>query len=648
MKYASMRRALLNTISVVMLTLIGALTHSLAWGNNSPTQTLFLKAERLAKAGQFKIDSDEAQALKDYALYPYLIYNQLNSTLTELSSEDINHFSKTFSDSHLEGLLRYRFTQHMGKKKNWDVYLSFYEGIEHPNTAMQCYFAEALFANNQITKAIEVTADLWQAGKSQPDACDSAFRLFRSAGGLTSEIALKRVLNALDANRWGLSGYALRFVKDDQYRRVADSARSVYRSPFKVINLSSELNKTHRAHLYRIAIKRAYRNDPYQALNLLLKLGDQFDLKNPDNLALLSRVGIRVAKELDHHDRQKLDQLDPSFTSKGLTEWRIRLALLERDWDSVKYLIEQLPESLIKDPRWQYWQAMVPDNRQANNQLRLLSEKRSFYGFLAALHTQQRANLNDQSLKADPLVNQSLKSSIFYQRIVELVRLDRYTVARSEWNRWIKDLTEKERRHAAHLMNEIEWYQQGILGAAYQGFWNDMDLRFPDGFRSLFDQYATKRNIDTVWAQALARQESALFPWARSSVGARGLMQLMPRTAKQTAQSIGMTYSGKQSLINPELNVRLGTAYLAQMHRQFDNRVHATAAYNAGPHRVKRWLKDRADLPLDIWIELIPFDETRTYVQNVLSFAVIYAQRRGEDRDVMTQEERARLTLALR
>lgn len=649
MRNSSKPRTIKQTVAVLWLAFIGMSGNSSVWASETTTQSLFLKAERLAKMGRLDLNGAEANSLQNYALYPYLVFNQLNAQLTNLSANEIDQFTSRFPDSHLEGLLRFRFVQQLGKRKDWTLFLRYFDGIENPSTDMQCYYAEALFDNKQDRQAITLTADIWQAGRSQPDECDTAFRLFRSAGGLTSELALQRVLNALDANRWGLSGYALRFVNEDAHRRIADKARAIYRSPFKAVNLDTGFSKDQIAHMQRIGVQRAYKNDPYQALNLLLKLGEHFDVDHPENRALLSRVGVRVAKELDHHDRQKLAQLDPTFASSELTEWRIRLGLLKEDWSDVASLITKLPESLRSEPRWQYWSAMLPANNQAQNQLRSLSKKRSFYGFLAAAHIQQSAELNHEPFVKEAAKEERLKASLYYQRIVELVALDRYTVARSEWNRWIADLTQEERRHAAHLMNDIEWFQQGILGAAYQGFWNDMDLRFPEGYLPLFEKHANTSKIDSMWTQALARQESALFPWARSRVGARGLMQLMPRTAKQTAKSIGLTLKSNDSLFNDEFNIKLGTTYLAQMYKQFDNnRVFATAAYNAGPHRVKRWLKDKEHLPLDVWIELIPFDETRTYVQNVLSFAVIYAQRNGDDRDVVTPSEKARLTLALR
>lgn len=635
-----------KVIAPILFSTFAISIESMAKGKESAEQLAFLKAERLAKLGRLDLNDPTVQQLESYPLYPYLVFNQFSSELNRLKPKDIKHFANQYPDSHLEGLLRFNYTAYLGERKNWGEFLSHYSEIDFPNTEMQCRYAEALYRQKRTTEAAKLAAQLWSVGRSQPDSCDDLFRLFRANGDLTSDVALSRVLNALDANKWGLSGYALRFVKSESDRRIADAARSVYRSPFKVLQMGRGYSPKQLAKIQRIAIERAYRHDPYEALNLLLKLGKGFDLSQADNLRELTRVGVRVAKELDAHDRVKLAKLDPTYASAELTEWRIRLALLEQDWQEVATLIAKLPKELQDSPRWQYWLAALPDNPMRTQILDSLRSKRSFYGFLAADHLGQDADLNHEPITFDQTLLTELRNSKHYLRIKELTQLDRYTVSRSEFNRWIEPMSSNEIQHAAHLMNELGWYQQGILAAAYNEFWNDMDLRFPEGFENLFVKHASRRNIDPIWAQALARQESALFPWARSSVGARGLMQLMPRTAKRTAKSIKVKYKSRNRLYDPDFNVQLGTAYLAQMYRQFDkNRIYATAAYNAGPHRVSRWLKGREDLPLEIFIELIPFDETRTYVQNVLSFSVIYAQRKGQPRPMLTPTERALLAL---
>jgi len=633
-------------LAPILFSTLAISLESMAKATESAEQLAFLKAERLAKLGRLDLHDPATKQLESYPLFPYLVFNQLSSELNRLNPEDVQQFTNQYPDSHLEGLLRFNYTAYLGEQKNWGAFLTLYDEIDSPSTEMQCRYAEALYQQKRTEEAAKLASQLWSVGHSQPDSCDDLFRLFRSHGDLTSPVALNRVLNALDENRWGLSGYALRFVKSESDRRIADAARSVYRSPFKALQLGSGYTPKQLAKIQRIAIKRAYRHDPYEALNLLLKLGKRFDLSLAENLHELTRVGVRVAKELDAHDRIKLAKLDPNYASAELTEWRIRLALLEQDWQEVATLIAKLPDELQESPRWQYWLAALPNNPLRTEILDSLRTKRSFYGFLAADHLGQAADLNHEPITLDQDLLATLRSSKHFLRIKELTELDRFTVSRSEFNRWIETMTSNEIQHAAHLMNELGWYQQGILAAAYNEFWNDMDLRFPEGFESLFIKHASKRNIDPIWAQALARQESALFPWARSSVGARGLMQLMPRTAKQTAKSIKVSYKGSNRLYDPDFNVQLGTAYLEKMYRQFDkNRIYATAAYNAGPHRVRRWLKGREDLPLEIFIELIPFDETRTYVQNVLSFSVIYAQRKGQAREMLTPTEQALLAL---
>ena len=165
-------------------------------------------------------------------------------------------------------------------------------------------------------------------------------------------------------------------------------------------------------------------------------------------------------------------------------------------------------------------------------------------------------------------------------------------------------------------------------------------LRFPLAYGVEIAESAQGNQIDTSWILAIARQESAFTPDARSPAGAMGLMQLMPRTAKETAKRAKVRYKGSHQLTEPELNLKLGSYYLASLSRRYaGHRVLASAAYNAGPGRVNSWLEQRQDLPIDIWIETIPFDETRNYVQNILSFSVIYSDMLGLPKQLLRAHE---------
>lgn len=609
---------------------------------------LFLKLETRAKQGKLTAKDSELASLANYPLYPYLEYNRLVAQPKGLSEADFKRFEARYPDLHLVRLLRDRLMTELINRNEWQRYASYYRQQGSGDSEQQCLYARALYRSGDKKGAYQLGRELWVVGESQPKVCDPLFKEMRADGAIDSELALERVLNALEQNRSGLATYAKRFIKKSSLKHIAEDALAVYRTPEKIVKLSRGLSGEPQARLQKIAVQRAYRKDYERALNLLLKLGAQFNL-TADNVQLLGRVGVRTAKELRSNDRSRLNRLDPTFASADLTEWRIRLALQDKDWLEVKALIDKLPKELQEDNRWLYWSAIATARTGGEADFSAILRQRSFYGFIAAELEQQPFELNQQSPKFTEEVLAPLRSAPQMARIRELVKLDRYTVARSEWNSWIDQLSGQQRQAAARLMADIGWYQMSILAAAYEGFWNDMVLRFPNAYPELFAQESALRNIDPLWSLAVSRQESALFPWARSPVGARGLMQLMPATAKRTSKRARVPYRGAHELYEPHINVRLGTAYLSQMAEKFDgNRAYATAAYNAGPHRVTRWLEGREELPLDIWIELIPFDETRTYVQNVLSFRVIYAQLTGEPRTLFSDTERQALSLARR
>ena len=212
------------------------------------------------------------------------------------------------------------------------------------------------------------------------------------------------------------------------------------------------------------------------------------------------------------------------------------------------------------------------------------------------------------------------------RRAEELFALNELTSARREWRFTTREFSPREQQIAARVTQGWGQYHQSIRAMIDAKAWDDLAIRFPLAYHDSFKLNTQAKNISLPWGIAIARQESAFMPDARSGAGAMGLMQLMPATAKQTAQRHGVKYTSRQQLIDPETNIQLGTAYLSSMLQLFNNnRILASAAYNAGPTRVRGWLNP--ELPLDIWIETIPFKETRNYVQNVLMFTSIYARR---------------------
>ncbi len=212
---------------------------------------------------------------------------------------------------------------------------------------------------------------------------------------------------------------------------------------------------------------------------------------------------------------------------------------------------------------------------------------------------------------------------------------------RREWYHASRFFERDELIAQARLAYDLQWYFPAIRTMSEAKYWDDLDVRFPMAHRDSLISAARARDIHPSWAFAITRQESAFMADARSGAGAMGLMQLMPGTAKETSRRFGIPLSSTNQVLDPKTNVQLGAAYLSQVYGQFNgNRVLASAAYNAGPGRVRQWLKDARHLPFDVWVENIPFDETRQYVQNVLTYAVIYGDKLNMPQPLVEWHER--------
>ncbi len=227
-------------------------------------------------------------------------------------------------------------------------------------------------------------------------------------------------------------------------------------------------------------------------------------------------------------------------------------------------------------------------------------------------------------------------------RTRELLHHKEHLYARREWFQATRNFSEQQWITAAHMTKQWGWYNGTITSMIRASYWDDIDLRFPLAFKQQFETNAEQTGVPIHLLFAVARQESALSQNVTSPAGAKGLMQLMPATAKQTAKKNKIRYHNSDDLFVPDINIKLGSRYYQEMLERFDNnRILATAAYNAGPHRVERWRTESNNkLPFDAWIETIPFKETRNYVQNVLAFSMIYAHHLGNHQRMLSDKEK--------
>jgi len=395
-----------------------------------------------------------------------------------------------------------------------------------------------------------------------------------------------------------------------------------------------------------VGLRRLARQDPEQALGLLESYARRMSFSDDEKVAIARQIGLTFAKRADARALQVMADYDPQLRDNTVSEWRARLLLRLGRWDEAHALTQRFPEELASSSRWRYWQARSlqlaqPKSEKAAQLYQSVAAERDFYGFLSADRIQAPYRLNHQPLAIAPRVMQKVRNTAGIRRAMEFHARGQIVDGRREWYHVSRLFSRDELVAQAQLAYEMEWYFPAIRTISQAKYWDDLDIRFPMAHRNSLVSAAKARDLHPSWVFAVTRQESAFMADARSHVGATGLMQLMPATAKETAKRFNIPFSSQQQLLNPGVNVQLGAAYLSQIYAQFNgNRVLASAAYNAGPGRVRQWLRDARHLSFDVWVENIPFDETRQYVQNVLAYSVIYGQKLNAPQPLVEWHER--------
>jgi soluble lytic murein transglycosylase len=324
-------------------------------------------------------------------------------------------------------------------------------------------------------------------------------------------------------------------------------------------------------------------------------------------------------------------------------------AIAQQRWAELLYWATQLSDIEAGKTRTQYWLARAQQQRGEPHSFADLATRRDYYGFLAAAQIRADAELQAAPPKQLTRENEARLLAIpGIARAVELFAVGDDLNARREWYRMIEQQDQNTQQAMAYLAQRMGKLFLAIQTANRADARNDLTLRFPSAYAVAYQQASLRNSIDPYLLQAITRQESAFQVKAKSSAGALGLMQVMPATAKLAIRRGGLTTvmgsgSGKvveQDLVIPERNIEIGSYHLAWLLRRYSGlRPLAIAAYNAGESRVDRWLRRARSIPMDVWIETIPFKETRNYVQNVLAFEVVYRELEQRGAPVLRGQE---------
>lgn len=597
----------------------------------------YKKAEAALRQGQLAQYRNHRQRIEGYPLAIYLDYHELRKRLSTLPSKDVEHFLATNQHSFLSNRLRFNWLNTLAEKSQWATFIKFYEP-EIANTELAC---QALYARLQQgdQSALQEVSSLWAVPQSQPKQCDPLFDRWVKSGGLTADIAWERFNKALRANNLSLAKYAAKQL-DSSYSRWAELSLQVYQQPALILQHRRFNDKTPQMQeIIAFGLSRYARQEPMKALKAWEDYDKQHKFSAENRLQIQEQLAIQLVRNQQRAAADELMAGVAQINDTFVAEWLIREALKAQDWPIVYRYLNQLSPADRNTEHWRYWRArsmeeMKQKSTEASSAKEIytqLAKERSYYGFLAADRLGLPYRLNDIPVAPPASVISAVANHPAMTRAQELLALNDELNATREWYHMSTQFQlDDEHLATAQLSYDWGWYQKAIISLANVKAWDDLQLRFPLAHSKEFLAAAKKNEVSPLLLFAIARQESAFAAHARSRVGATGLMQLMPATAKQTARKAGIPYEQKD-LTQPATNILLGSAYITELLDRFDNnRILAAAAYNAGPHRVNQWLaRSDKQLPHDVWVEVIPFKETRKYVQNVLAYSVIYGYRMG-------------------
>ena len=586
-------------------------------------------------------------ALDQYPLAIYLDYFQLTRQSRDVRPADALRFISRSADSPLPNRFSNLYLRQAGREQRWQDFLQVRpdepEGIE-----LKCYYFRARLAAGDSDIAWDGARRLWDAGESRPNACDPLFAAWLKSGQLTDEVVWSRQLKAFDARQRSLMTYVAKQASP-QLAPWADKLLAVYLQPEKIRQQTLPASSPYSADIASHGLVLLARYNPEKALQYWRDYQAELDFSAEQVRLVESAIALQGlfarTQDLSPWLHGALDRLDDD----KLVEIRLRWALAEQDWETLAQTLPLLSDSGRQAEVWRYWQAVLAeregDTERAEALFTALGGERSYHGFLAADRVGRAYSFNHQTPVLDAATASALQQLPVVQRVGELNFHEDWNLAHSEWYYLLQASEDKTRnQQLAQLASQRGWYRMAIDAASRAQAWDALELRFPTPYRSTFQHYGQARQVPSTELMAIARRESAFYPQAQSPVGARGLMQLMPATGQQVASALGQR-GGSAELFEVDHNVLLGSAYYRQLLDRFGgNRVFALTAYNAGPHRVDRWRhKPGEGVPVDVWIDTIPYKETREYVQAVLFYNVVFQYLMGDTRSLLTPAERTAL-----
>ncbi|WP_416306556.1 transglycosylase SLT domain-containing protein [Neptunicella sp. SCSIO 80796] len=598
---------------------------------------LFIRAEALAYNPSSEESQKLAEQLADYPLYPYVEQKTLIQYPYLSNQKKIAAFLEKYDGTPLDRPLRKKWLNYLLTKDQKALFLHFYRDIG--DTRLKCKQLSYRLSDKQPSEELYKEIDrLWLTGQSLPSACDPVLKKWQQAGRRTEQAVWNRVVLAADGGNHTLLPYLKKLLPENE-RYLADLWLQVRRSPSYVSKPSLFPAKImeKETEILAYGLQRLVWHDRDLALASWHKLQERFQFSANQQQQITAKFAVSLA--LANHEKagEWLEQADKNFDDEEILRWHLAYLLRQKNWQQVVDIVSAAPAQLASDYSYHYWLGRSYEEldapEQATQKFQELANKRHYYGFLASGKLRSKPELADSPLAYDATQLSAIAGMPAAQRAKEFLALKRNVSARREWIYLQSQLSDEQSLMAAVIADSWGWHDQAIFTFSRVGYLDDVKRRFPLAFKDQMVNTSEDQNIDPAWAFAIARRESSFMSDANSAVGARGLMQLMPSTARYLAKK----RIKSRSLMDPDTNVTYGTQYMRYLLDKMDNnQVLATAAYNAGWRNVKNWLPQDSSIPADVWVETIPYKETRNYVKAVMAYKQIYLRLLGDEHNLFS------------
>jgi soluble lytic murein transglycosylase len=588
---------------------------------------IFIEARDAFQRGDIsRLDRLAGQLDEDYPLAPYVEYWQLRSRIADLSPGEIQNFLARYKNSLVADRLSADWLRQLAKNRDWPAFLRVYPQLTTEEPELVCFAYQARLAKGE-SGILTQARPLWFTAQMLPESCLPLFEMMFKKEMLTAEDIWTRIRLALEIGNVSGARMLLGYLPASQ-RPDPKTLDSISRRPQHFLDRAPLPLKTRtQRELAIYALYKTAEGWPQTAADRLGKISKDWPDAGRDYA--WAQIASVAARNLHPDALAWFKNAGSGMNDRQLT-WRARAALRAGNWNEVLAAIEAMSPAEYRYAQWRYWKARALSalgrESEANALLAPLSNQFSFYGQLAAEELGTSISSVPQTYRPDDDEIEAIAKDPGLVRALTLYGAGLRYEGALEWQWAVKDYEDKQLLAAAELASRNQWYERAIDTAERTVLLHDFGLRYPAPYREVVRDYASQLGLDEAWVYGLVRQESRFVHTARSTAGASGLMQLMPSTARWVAKRLGLSGHHATLTTTADSNIVLGTYYLRQLMDSLDNQmVLASAGYNAGPRRAREWVAGR---PLEgaIYIETIPFPETREYVKRVMNNTLYYAR----------------------